>query len=253
MRQVFKNWINGFLQKIDLEIRNRRFAYVTALEDIARILNGVINPVIFDVGANRGDTVAAYKEVFPGAQIHAFEPTPELIDTLNKRFLNFSDITIVPNALSNADGTITFHLMSTNVFNSILPLQGRDGEYYGATEKQEVQVKAITGTRYCNENKIPKIDLLKLDIQGAEKLALAGMKALFEAAQISMIYLELTFVPAYEEQTSFGEIEKFMNSFGYRLYGFYDFSRESNGCLDYCNALYISPKLYAQINPHYLF
>jgi FkbM family methyltransferase len=253
MKSLMKNLVRNLLRNFELDIRNSRFAYTSALEDIVRILETVEQPVIFDVGANRGDTVATYKKLLPNATIYAFEPTPELIDILTKRFFGCPDITIVPEALSDTEGMITFYLMSNNVINSMSPLHGKDGEYYGVRERQEIEVKTRTGSEYCIENKISKIDFLKLDIQGAEKRALAGLKSMIETAQISVIYLELTFVPIYETQTTFGEIETFMNSYGYHLYGFYDFNRESNGCLDHCDVLYISPKTYEKINPHYLF
>jgi FkbM family methyltransferase len=253
MKQLFQRSVRAVLKKLDLDIRNRKFAYTDPLEDVARILAEFEHPVIFDVGANRGDTAAKYQQLFPNADIYAFEPTPELVDTLNQRFQNCQTIKVVPKALSDTNGTIIFHLMSNNVTNSILPLQSSNGAYYNITEKQTIQVETNTGEYYCREHNISKIHFLKLDVQGAERFVLTGFQEMIEKALIEVIYLELTFSSIYKKQTTFGDIESIMNSFGYRLYGLYDFNRESNGCLDYCNALYVSPQMYTQMDSHYLF
>jgi FkbM family methyltransferase len=253
MKQKIRSLVLEILKKFDLELRNRRFAYTNPLEDVSRILAGVANPVIFDVGANRGDTVAEYQQLFPDAHIYAFEPTPELVDALNKRFQDCHAVKVIPKALSDTDGIITFHLMSNNVINSILPLQSSGGEYYGVTEEKKIEVSTTTGMKYCAESCISRIHFLKLDVQGAEKLVLEGFKGMLEKAQIEIIYLELTFSRIYKMQTTFGDIENIMDNSGYRLYGFYDFNREGNGCLDYCNALYVSPEVYTHLNSRYLY
>ncbi|MCE9607061.1 MAG: FkbM family methyltransferase, partial [Planctomycetia bacterium] len=100
---------------------------------------------------------------------------------------------------------------------------------------------------------IARVHLLKLDIQGAEKLALAGARPMLESADIDCIYLEVHFSQVYTEQTTFGEIETVLKNHGYHLYGFYELTREGNGCLDFCNALYLSSPRYRSTDQHYLF
>ena len=50
-----------------------------------RVINDLVkkdNPIIFDIGANNGDTLAEFKEWWPKATIHCFEPQTECLDEL---------------------------------------------------------------------------------------------------------------------------------------------------------------------------
>lgn len=252
MSNLLKPIATALLNKAGLDLRNRRFAYINPLEDLARILDGTPAPTILDVGANRGDTVAEYRKLFPESQIHAFEPTPELVDELTARFRTDSRVKVVPLAVSSEVGTTKFYCMSENVMNSMISLVS-DKSYHGATNEKSIDVQTTTITDYCRKSGITSVQILKLDIQGAEKLALAGAKSMIESGQIDTIYLEIFFASAYSDQTTFSEISSVLHTANYRLYGFYELNRESNGSLDFCNALYLSPQVYSKLNPHYLY
>jgi len=253
MRNVLVRSAKGLFRMAGLEVRNRRSVYVDHLQDLARILDVVPEPVILDVGANRGDTVAEYRKVFAGAQIHAFEPTPEMSAKLVDRFQSDAKVRVVAQAVSDQPGTTTFHLASNSVMNSILPYAVADGQYHGVTQQQRIEVPTTTITDYCEERHISTGHILKLDIEGSEKLALAGARPMLDEGRIESIYFEIHFFSLCLGQSNFGELEAVLHSSGYRLYGFYEMTRESNGCLDYYNALYINPQVHARLNPHYLY
>jgi len=72
---------------------------------------------------------------------------------------------------------------------------------------------------------LPELDFLKMDIQGAELQVLKhGTKKL---ARCSMIQLEVSFVPLYEGQPPFGEIDLWMRSQGFIPHCFTDVKRWS--------------------------
>jgi len=63
--------------------------------------------VIFDVGANVGNTVERYRELFAQAIIHAFEPDPKTCDRLRGRFntdfhASPNNIAILPSPISSS-------------------------------------------------------------------------------------------------------------------------------------------------------
>lgn len=253
MRNSLAKLAKSLFRMGGLEVRNRRFLYVDPLEDLANILKDVPEPVILDVGANRGDTVADYRRVFERSWVHAFEPTPEMSSNLIRRFCNDPRVKVVAQAVSDKVGTTTFHLMSNSVMNSVLPYRDSAGSYYGVTQKERIDVRTTTIAKYCEAAGIERVQLLKLDIQGAEKLALAGAQAMLAASAIDAIYFEIQFFPLYSGQTCFGDLEAMLRLAGYRLFGFYEMNRERNGSLDFCNALYLSAETYARLNPHYLY
>ncbi len=57
-----------------------------AYRDQQRLLEGSPVKLVFDVGANVGDTVHQYRTLFPAATIHAFEPFPDVHRRLADRF-----------------------------------------------------------------------------------------------------------------------------------------------------------------------
>lgn len=73
------------------------------------------------------------------------------------------------------------------------------------------------------------------------------------AGSIDLIYLGIQFFKLYKGQTTFGEVEDIMSLNNYKLYGLFEINCEGNGCLNFCNALYVSPNIYEKLNPHYLF
>lgn len=44
--------------------------------DMARFLEGRKAPIIFDVGANVGQSVSKFRDTFPASSIQSFEPSP---------------------------------------------------------------------------------------------------------------------------------------------------------------------------------
>lgn len=42
-------------------------------------------PVIFDVGANVGQSIELFQSIFPDCHIYAFEPTASCVETLRKK------------------------------------------------------------------------------------------------------------------------------------------------------------------------
>jgi hypothetical protein len=57
---------------------------IDLLHDAKTLLRGVAEPVLFDVGANIGQTTHAMLGAFRTPRIHAFEPSPKTFETLRR-------------------------------------------------------------------------------------------------------------------------------------------------------------------------
>ncbi|MEH2510511.1 FkbM family methyltransferase [Nitrobacteraceae bacterium AZCC 1564] len=68
--------------------------------------------LIIDVGANRGQSTAAFKSQAPKARIFAFEPEPRSAARLSERFRDDAFVTVQDCALGAQSGTITFFVPS---------------------------------------------------------------------------------------------------------------------------------------------
>jgi FkbM family methyltransferase len=109
--------------------------------------------------------------------VHSFEPVPSTFARLQQHVAaNLLDnVKINPMALWNEDSTVTLRLPREDVYNT--------GNWtVGATESQStpVSAEAIALDRYAAHCGLPRIDVIKMDIQGAEPFALAGARKLLE-------------------------------------------------------------------------
>ena len=128
---------------------------------------------IVDVGANTGLFSLVAKTVNPAASVTAFEPVErvyrKLIDNIR---LNHLDIDAVPAALSNHTGeghyfdTLTEHVYSITVNKNLL---GADVPF----EKRPVHMIALDD--FIRENRIDRIDLMKIDVETHEAEVLEGL------------------------------------------------------------------------------
>jgi FkbM family methyltransferase len=197
---------------------------VTAIEMKKSLVGAKSNPTIVDVGACTGQTVNDYLASFPTANIFAFEPTPASFTQLQKRFGGNEQVKCFNLAVSDVNGVIPFHLNEFSPTNSSLPTDPKAGIHWGdellsTTDTVSIQSRRLEGI--CETNDIGHIDILKLDVQGLELQVLRGSEKLLNSNRISVIYLEVIFVPTYKGQSSYIEISQFLSSKGYNLYGMF--------------------------------
>lgn len=114
------------------------------------------SPYIIDAGANIGLSLYYFKQRFPSARIVAFEPDPEVFEVLeeNVNSLDLTDIELVRKGLWNQATTLQFFA------------EGADGGRIAVAGDHE-QLQTIETVRlrsYLDR----RVDLLKMDIEGAE-------------------------------------------------------------------------------------
>jgi len=140
--------------------------------------------VIFDIGANIGYySVLASKLVGKTGKVYAFEPDPRNIDLLKKNLaLNHChNVTVIPKAISEKDGQSNFYVSKLSQGDNSL---ARD------RNTREIKIKSTSLTQFAKENAIPKADVIKIDIEGAETLALKGGQDFFTKTKRGIIFAE---------------------------------------------------------------
>ena len=98
--------------------------------------------------------------------------------------------------------------------------------------QNETTVPVTRLSTFMSEFDVSDIDLLWMDIQGAELLALQGLGDC--AARVGLIHVELEFVEIYQGQPLYRDVKRFLNSRGFRLVRFTDFWRYS------CDAVFFN-------------
>ena len=89
------------------------------------------------------------------------------------------------------------------------------------------KVETITLQNFVNENKIERINILKLDVQGYESRVLKGGEMLLKNRLIDILVLEVIVAPTYKDQSKISEIFKIFDMHNYKLYGIYDIEKNS--------------------------
>ena len=115
---------------------------------------------IVDIGANCGMTSVFYASRHPGARVVAVEPEPSNYKALLKNTHPYSNIVPVHAALWNCDGQV-------EVF-AAWPKTNRWGKW-GFRVRNGNGCRALTLTTLMKEHRIEKVDILKVDVEGAER------------------------------------------------------------------------------------
>ncbi|MEZ6079950.1 MAG: FkbM family methyltransferase [Pirellulaceae bacterium] len=138
-----------------------------------RVVLQMLEPemVFFDVGANAGSfSFAASKRVGPQGRVLAFEPGPTCYELLceNVRLNNALNVQVFNQALSNEPGEARLykHDGKENSFGL--------GESAEEEEVPSIPVRLTTLAIICEQEKIARLDMLKLDVEGAQQLVLEG-------------------------------------------------------------------------------
>ncbi len=209
----------------------------------ARLIGGVPQPVIFDVGANVGQTLERYMHVLPGAVVHSFEPFPESYRHLAATAAVYPAAKAHEVALADVPGERVFHTTpGYHTRDSLLvrPTEGRRYYHSGAELREQTMVKVETLDRFCSEHGIDHVNILKMDVQGAEHLVLSGAENLLARSSIDLIYSEVMFVAHYEGGLLFHELASRLDASEYSVVGLYDLIFARNAQLRYGNALFVS-------------
>jgi FkbM family methyltransferase len=190
--------------------------------DQKKLLSSEDVKVIFDVGANVGQTTQKYRKLFPNAKVYGFEPFPHTYKEYVKKFRGDFQVHPVNIALSNVSGTANFFVNNNHYTNSLLPIDRSTAVMLAFNTVEQIDVQTDTLDAFCEKNGIHRIDILKLDIQGAEILALKGATHLLTNGVIKLIYSEVEYVSYYQNQPLFEDIKKYLECFKYSLYETYN-------------------------------
>lgn len=188
------------------------------LADMASFLKND-HPIIFDVGANQGQTVHWLRSGFPASTIHSFEPSPTTFQTLSQQTSHFKDVHLWNCALGSVPGRMKLLENEKSEMSSFLPL-GESG-WGQITRETEVDVKTID--QICDDQKIAHIDILKSDAQGFDLEVFKGAERMMQSNKVGLIFVEVTFSDVYEQLPSFGQLYDHLISRGFRLVSFYQF------------------------------
>lgn len=218
-------WIDGI--KLDLRIGTdiARLVFVAGEIDPNEFsfLADVLKPgmCVIDVGANEGlFTLFFRKRVGASGRVIAIEPSErELIHLQrNLRLNGFSDVDVIPLAVSDHLGRAMLNLAETGHagHNALGPPAAP-----WVSVIDEVEVELTTLDALAHARSWPRIDLIKMDIEGSELNALRGAEQIL-ARDRPMLLLEAEEEALSLRQASLSELLSWLAARGYRAMDFSD-------------------------------
>tara|TARA_R100001480_G_C4659214_1_gene171945 strand:- start:7 stop:666 length:660 start_codon:yes stop_codon:yes gene_type:complete len=162
------------------------------------------DPVIVEIGSHYGEDTMRFLETFKDLKIYCFEPDPRNI-MIFKKHVNNKKIELFEYALSDREGTMDFYLSHDNKIDSVpekydwisledyskkrLSNSGSSSLKKGYSKNfQKIQVRTRRFDNWTVENYNGPIDLVWMDVQGAERDVLNGMGSTIK--NIKFIWME---------------------------------------------------------------
>jgi FkbM family methyltransferase len=168
--------------------------------------------VFWDIGANIGWTVVQVKGRFPNARIFAFEPSSKNRERLNAHVaLNKINATVIPYGLGDEVKSFKLYSVLENNpgMNRILK--------HDESELSFESIEVITGSSFWEQSARPKVNALKIDVEGFEMQVLLGMETMIEACMPQM-FIEIDEKNLAANGYTAQEVLKWLFDKGYKLF-----------------------------------
>ncbi len=145
--------------------------------------------VVIDGGANVGGYTKAVYNCNPEAQIFSFEPVKATFDTLTQNIENCKTATPIQKGLYKEAKNQEIHLFPSSTHSSLYDIKG-----WKLESQETTTISLTTGDIFMKEENIELIDLLKIDLEGAEYDALKGFEKSLEEGKIRAIQFEYGYI-----------------------------------------------------------
>lgn len=176
-------------------------------------------PIIFDIGANKGCYSQTIKSISNDAEIFMFEPHPITFQSLKKNFKqdNFHLFNL---ACGEKEGSVNLYDYADRNCSSHATLVKNVIEDIHQGQSKEYQIEMIALDQFITEHNIKHINLLKIDTEGYELNVLKGCQESIKAKKIDIIHFEFNEMNILS-RTFFKDFTKVLTN-----YYFYRFLRD---------------------------
>ncbi len=139
---------------------------------------------VLDVGANTGVYALTASALRPQSRVIAFEPVPRVFARLQlNTALNGGRITVEHVAVSDRDGVATLHdVDSAHVYSASL-----DYQMLGSQYTRSYEVPAVSLDTYCREQRIDRVDLVKIDVERHEPAVFRGFQRMLATSRPTIL------------------------------------------------------------------
>jgi FkbM family methyltransferase len=192
----------------DTEYAMREFTIAGEVQIMERLKEFQLTR-IFDVGANIGEWTKMVQQTQPDADIHCFEPVPEVYHRLTTAVHG-------PNVMTNPFGLSSECQIIDMLFD-------RDNDRLTTPclelQRELPQLRRLimlSGAEYCSTREIEHIDFLKIDTEGHEFKVIKGFEEMLKTNPIPIIQFEYGFANVLTKDLLI-DFYKFLKPLGYNI------------------------------------
>ncbi len=196
---------------MQLEAERRLHAYLhVSAEQIHQIVI---------VGANEADEIPRLRAAYPKSTFLCFEPSPQWYKGLEEKFGNCEYVKCSDLALSDKPGSTTFYELPMSGNGSLLqPDVDRWATFNQFEEKKLTSFQVNVSTLDKEAAGLERIDLLWIDVQGAEGKVLNGAQETLKKTNAVLLEIALTESP-YQGALLFSELDALLSKAGFTCAG----------------------------------
>lgn len=169
---------------------------------------------VLHVGAHKGQELPTYRanKISPVVFVEA---NPELAGALREKTAADADIHLIEGAASDSPGTATFNITSMDQSSSLLPLAKHSEMYPKIVVEKQIEVRTLTLDAAMAETGLDfaSINMLTMDIQGAELMALRGATEVLK--KIEAIQTEINYDELYDGCPHISDLDAFLEPHGF--------------------------------------
>jgi FkbM family methyltransferase len=166
----------GLLMQLDLQTE-KDYWLGTYEAELQAATSNLVDPgdIVYDIGANIGFmTLLFAKRSGPKGHVYAFEALPTNIDRLlhNVKINGYQDrVTVIQAAVLDQSGEAELLIGPSTGMGKVIGSAGRSSVEY----QESIRVEGLSIDDFVGNSGIPLPNIIKIDIEGGEVLALPGM------------------------------------------------------------------------------
>lgn len=190
--------------------------------------------IMFDVGANTGQTARKMREIFPSARVHSFEPVPASFQQLSLQMAG--EVTCHNFAFGSQSGQVEITATATSSGNSI--------QDAGKSRAPVVSVPVETGAAFCSMQNIDRLSFLKIDTEGHDLEVLVGFLPMLVERRVDAIQVEASMNALNRRHVQLSAFLGLLEPVQYYIYRIHDQHHEKHAkILRRCNVIFVGADL----------